>query len=94
MSGPTKDEDPTVAAAGLQGLAQALSLNSATSAAEDKAFFTFRALLACEGHSLSRTGANDGKCTYFVSRWGMVRELRDLAAIEAFAKQVGGLTHG
>lgn len=57
-------------------------------------FETLRARLALAGHTLSRTEATDGSCSYFVSRWGMVRELRDLQAVEAFAKQAGGPNHG
>lgn len=93
MTRPGNDDGPTVAAAGHQGVAQAVSLNSATSGPYDKAFQTLRAQLALEGHTLSRTDAGDGLCSYFVSRWGMVRELRDIEAVRAFARQVG-VTHG
>lgn len=62
--------------------------------ADRKAFQTLRARLALAGHTLSRTEATDGSCSYFVSRWGMVRELRDLQAVEAFAKKAGGPNHG
>lgn len=88
MSRPQKDEGPTVVAVGLHGIAQSVGLNPATSGAEDKAFQTPRARLAREGHALSRSEASDGARSYFVSRWGMVRELRDLDAVEAFAQQV------
>jgi hypothetical protein len=66
-----------------------VSLNSATSGAEDKAFSTLRACLARGGHALSRGDASDGARTYFVSRWGMVRELRTLDDVQNFADQVG-----
>ena len=89
MSGPQKDEGPTVAAAGPLRLAHSISLNSAISGGDDKAFFTFRAQLARAGHALSRTDASDGTRTYFVSRWGMVRELRTLGDVKRFAAQVG-----
>lgn len=49
------------------------------------AFERLRALLAQRGHDLHAT--DDG--IYIVRRWGMSRDLRDLAAVEAFAKQVG-----
>ena len=93
MSGPQKDEGPTIAAVGTYGIAHSVGLKSATSVADDKAFHTLRARLALAGHTLSRTDARDGTRAYFVSRWGMVRELRDLEAVAALAKQVGGV-HG
>ena len=89
MSGPQKDEGPTVAAAGPLGLAHFVSLNSATTGAEDKAFHTLRARLELAGHALSRTEASDGPRRYMVSRWGMVRELRTLGDVQRFAQQVG-----
>ena len=55
----------------------------------DKAFSTLRARLARAGHALSRTDADDGARSYFVSRWGMVRELRTLDDVQRFAEQVG-----
>jgi hypothetical protein len=61
----------------------------ATGAGADKAFLTLRALLALKGHSLSRTHADDGPVRFHVNRWGMVRELRDVEAVRAFAQQVG-----
>ena len=63
--------------------------NSATGAGADKAFLTLRALLALMGYSLSRTHGDDGPVCFHVNRWGMVRELRDIAAVRAFAEQVG-----
>lgn len=63
--------------------------NSATGAGADKAFLTLRALLALKGYSLSRTHADDGPVCFHVNRWGMVRDLRDIAAVRAFAQQVG-----
>lgn len=94
MMRPEQDEGPTVAAAGPQVVAQSVSLHSATSSAEEKAFQTLRARLALAGHALSRMDDGDGPSTYYVTRWGLVRELRDLGAVEAFAKQVGGPIHG
>lgn len=58
----------------------------------DKAFLTLRALLALEGHVLSRTHGDDGSVRFYVTRWGLVRELTDIAAVRAFAEQVGA-TH-
>lgn len=55
----------------------------------EKDFQTWRAVLARAGHALSRTEAADGPRSYFVSRWGMVRELRSLDEVKRFAEQVG-----
>ena len=62
---------------------------SATGDGADKAFLTLRALLALKGHVLSRTQGDDGPVRFYVTRWGLVRELRDVAAVRAFAEQVG-----
>ena len=64
-------------------------LNSATDGSADKAFLTLRAHLALKGYSLSRTHGDDGPARFFVTRWNLVRELSDLAAVRAFAEQVG-----
>lgn len=66
--------------------------NSAIGDGADKAFLTLRALLALKGHVLSRTHGDDGPVRFYVTRWGLVRELRDIAAVRAFAEQVGA-TH-
>ena len=66
--------------------------NSATGDGADKAFLTLRALLALKGHVLSRTHGDDGPVRFYVTRWGLVRELPDIAAVRAFAEQVGA-TH-
>lgn len=61
---------------------------------DGEAFSLLRAQLAQAGHTLSRTETGgDGAYIYSVSRWGMVRELRDIDAVRAFARQVG-VTHG
>ena len=56
---------------------------------DGKRFATMRALLALKGYSLSRTHGDDGPVCFHVNRWGMVRELRNIAAVRAFAQQVG-----
>lgn len=66
--------------------------NSATSAGANKAFVTLRALLALKGHVLHRTHGDDGPVRFYVTRWGLARELPDIAAVRAFAEQVGA-TH-
>jgi hypothetical protein len=57
----------------------------------DKAFLTLRAMLALKNYGLSRTHSNDGPVRFHVTRWGMVRELPDIAAVSAFAAQVGAV---
>ena len=59
---------------------------------EGKQFATLRALLAIKGHELHRTDRDDGQVRFYVTRWNLVRELRSLAAVRAFAEQVGA-TH-
>jgi len=66
--------------------------DSAISDGAEKAFLTLRALLALKGHVLSRTNGDDEPVRFYVTRWGLVRELRDIAAVRAFAEQVGA-TH-
>lgn len=61
----------------------------ATGDGADKALLTLRALLALKGHVLSRTHGDDGPVRFYVTRWGLMRELRDIAAVRAFAEQVG-----
>jgi hypothetical protein len=57
---------------------------------EGKRFATLRAHLALKGYSLQRTEAGDGPVCFYVTRWGMARELRDLPAVARFLDQVGG----
>ena len=56
-------------------------------------FATMRAayeIAQLKGYSLHRTAADDGPVCFYVTRWGMARELRDLAAVARFLDQVGG----
>lgn len=85
----TPQKESALATQAAQGREQNEPSNSATGAGAHKAFLTLRAQLALLGHALSRTDASDGPSSYFVSRWGMVRELRDLDAVQRFARQVG-----
>ena len=57
---------------------------------DGKRFATLRAHLALKGYSLHRTAADDGPVCFYVTRWGMARELRELAAVAQFLDQVGG----
>ena len=57
--------------------------------AQCKRFATLRAKLALAGHELIRTNEDDGPVRFYAGRWGCVRELRDVAAVHAFAAHVG-----
>lgn len=54
-----------------------------------KRFATLRARLALKGYCLHRTAADDGPARFYVTRWGMARELCDLEAVAQFVNQVG-----
>lgn len=70
---------------GFRGQGTTDSGDCANADAERKRFERLRALLALRGHELHAT---DGGI-YLVRRWGLCRDLRDLAAVEGFARQVG-----
>lgn len=61
-----------------------------TADVDRKAFEALRAAAAFAGYTLSRTNPADGTVTFYATRWGLVRELRDLAAVAAFLTQIGG----
>ncbi len=63
--------------------------NSRESADTGRAFTTLCDGLALRGCSLSRSRPDDGPVRFYVGRWGMLRELRDPAAVADFAEQVG-----
>ena len=85
----TAQKESAPAAQAAQSREQIEPRNSATSPGEDKPFLTLRARLALKGHALHRTHGDDGPVRFYVTRWGMARELRDLAAVATFADQVG-----
>jgi len=89
LAGLTAQKESAPVAQATQSRKQDEHLNSATEASADKAFQTLRAELALRGYGLSRTHGDDGPVCFHVNRWGMVRELRDLAAVRAFAAQLG-----
>ena len=62
---------------------------TAAELAAGKCFATLWAHLALKSYSLTRTHGEDGPVCFYVTRWGMVRELPDIAAVRAFAQQVG-----
>ena len=88
-AGLNAEKESAPAAQAAQSREQNEPRNSATGDGADKAFLTLRAQLALKGYSLSRTHCDDGPVCFHVNRWGMVRELRDISAVRAFAQQVG-----
>lgn len=52
----------------------------------ERQFQDHRAKLALKGHELYRL---DGGAGFLVRRWGLSKELRDLAAVAEFCQQVG-----
>ena len=90
-AGLNAQKESAPAAQAAQGREQNEPRNSATGDGADKAFLTLRALLALKGHVLSRTNGNDGPLRFYFTRWELVRELPDIAAVRAFADQVGAV---
>jgi hypothetical protein len=65
----------------------ALTATEQVAADTDKRARTLQALLALRGHELHILA--DG--SFLATRWGLSKALRDLAAVEQFARQVGAL---
>lgn len=87
---PQKGECPELAGGGaLKEQSKADTPDCAKPTAECKQLATLRARLALAGWALNSTAVGDGSVTYSASRWGMSRDLDSLAAVEAFAAQVG-----
>ncbi len=57
---------------------------------ESKRVATARAQLALAGIELHESSADDGRAVFYATRWAMTRPLADLAAVEAFVRQVRG----
>jgi hypothetical protein len=90
--GLNAQKESALAAQAAQSREQNELRNPATGTGTDKAFLTLRALLALKGYVLGRTHGDDGPVRFYVTRWGLVRELPDIAAVCTFAEQVGA-TH-
>ena len=88
-AGLTPQKDSALAAQATQSREQNEHPNFDTNTVADKAFFTLRALLALKGYALNRTQAEDGPVRFYVTRWGVSRELPNLAAVRGFAEQAG-----
>jgi len=91
-AGPAGLNAITESSQAAQSRAHDVARKATTGTGADKAFLTLRALLALKGHVSSRTHGDDGPVRFYVTHWGSVRELPDIAAVRAFAEQVGG-TH-
>lgn len=92
-AGLNAQKETAPAAQAAQSREQNRPRNSATEAGADKAYFTLRALLALKGYVLSRTHGDDGPVRFYVTRWGLVRELPDVMDLRIFAAQVGATPH-
>ena len=86
LSQPNKDEGPTVATVGLQGVAQSVSYQSISSDVRCKTLATVAARLALRGYELHQLA--DGSLS--VSRWNLSRPLADLDDVDQFLLQIGG----
>ena len=85
-----KDETHRLAGAvGFSGQGAADTRDCANTTAQRKHFATLAARLALAGWVLHRTAANDGPVRFYVTRWGMGRDLASLDAVAAFADRVG-----
>jgi hypothetical protein len=87
---PTSEKAPDAANVGGPAKTETQTHIFEQPADDGKRFATLRAHLALKGYSLSRTAVGDGPVRFYVTRWGMARELRDLAAVARFLDQVGG----
>lgn len=56
----------------------------------EKEFTTWQARFAMVGNTLTRSNPDDGAVTYFVSRWGMAKEIHTATDLQAFFLQLGG----
>ena len=70
--------------------APASTANHADADADRKAFESLRAACALRGYTLARSNPDDGPVTYWASRWGLIRELRTLADVDAFVRMIAG----
>lgn len=89
MTAPQKSECP-VAAGQVAGQSKQDAAIIAGTEAARKAFENVRAAAAFKGYTLARTNPADGPVAYYATRWGLIRELRDLAAVAEFLTQIGG----
>lgn len=90
LSPPHKDESHRLAGAvGFRDQFKADASIVADLDGQRKAFLTLQARFALAGWVLSCDGTNDDVGPFLASRWGRSVELATIAAIAAFASQVG-----
>jgi len=89
LAGLNTQKESAPAAQATQSREQNVHMNSATCTAFARVFSTLCAELALRGYCVRRSHGDDGPTCYYVSRWGFVRELRDLTAVQLFARQTG-----
>jgi hypothetical protein len=56
----------------------------------DKEFATWQARFALLGQRLMRSNPKDGVESYYVTRWGMAKELHTFMELQAFYFKLGG----
>jgi len=78
-----------IAPSGLAHMTVDQGANRAAVEQHDKHFKTLQAELAGRGYQLHIISAADGTSAFLVQRWGLVRELPDLAAVARFLEQAG-----
>ena len=86
---PESDEGVGIASADAPETHDNEHRDSVDHRSEGKAFSTLRAQLALNGYTLTRAFGDDGSARYFVGRWGLCRELANIAAVLAFAEHAG-----
>jgi hypothetical protein len=56
----------------------------------DKEFSTWQARFALLGQQLTRSNPKDGPESYFVTRWGMAKQIHTFMELQAFYFKLGG----
>lgn len=56
----------------------------------NKAFASLQAAFAIKGHALHRTDPADEPVTFWVERWGLIKQLPTIDAARRFLEQIGG----
>jgi hypothetical protein len=85
MSGPTKDEDPTVAAVGLQGISHITNRQRSSRHAPDDEFKKVSAVLARESLELHKLACG----CFLVTPVGNWMRYADLHEVRAMSQRVG-----
>jgi hypothetical protein len=56
----------------------------------DKEFATWQARFALLGQRLTRSNPTDGPESYYVTRWGVAKEIHSVTELQAFHANLGG----